>query len=327
MDLTPKISVIIPVYNVEKYLNKCIDSVLNQTYKDFELILVDDGSPDKSGKICDDYAKKDKKIKVLHTENSGASKARNNGLSIAQGEFITFLDSDDYWEKDFLYNAISKIGNTDIYISGIKFFGGKDNREFISSFSGEITVKELYERVFYDIPQINLCGPCCKLFKLKIIKDKNITFDPLIRCGEDTDFNLSYARFARTAYIDNQSYYNYYRGNLESLFSSYNPHYYLDHVKVNDKWLKHIEDLNCSTATIENFKRTYVNALIGNLHMVFSMSRSKKEKKQIIRLLSKDKTIKSKIKVKGKNAIIKWLLKTKCLRLVYFIYSWHYCKK
>ena len=96
----PKISVIVPVYNVEQYLPRCIDSILAQTFTDFELLLIDDGSTDNSGKICDEYAKKkDTKIRVWHKENGGVSSARNMGLDFAKGEYIQFIDSDDFIEK------------------------------------------------------------------------------------------------------------------------------------------------------------------------------------------------------------------------------------
>lgn len=101
------LSIIVPVYNVESYLSRCIDSVLNQTFVDWELILVDDGSTDASGIICDDYAKKDFRIKVVHKENGGQSSARNVGLDIASGEYITFVDSDDYISTDCYRNNMS----------------------------------------------------------------------------------------------------------------------------------------------------------------------------------------------------------------------------
>ncbi|HJA50079.1 MAG TPA: glycosyltransferase, partial [Candidatus Fusicatenibacter intestinipullorum] len=91
-----KISVIIPVYNVEKYLKRCLDSVINQTYKNLEIILIDDGSTDNSGKICDEYAQKDERIIVIHKENGGVSSARNKGLDICIGDYISFIDSDDW---------------------------------------------------------------------------------------------------------------------------------------------------------------------------------------------------------------------------------------
>ena len=97
------ISIIVPIYNVEKYLSRCVDSILNQTFTDFELILVDDGSTDNSGKICDEYAEKDCRIKVIHKDNWGVSSARNVGLENSVGEYIMFCDSDDFVEK----NAVS----------------------------------------------------------------------------------------------------------------------------------------------------------------------------------------------------------------------------
>lgn len=116
----PKISIILPIYKVEKYLKKCIDSILAQTFKDFELILVDDGSPDRCPEICDEYAKLDQRIRVIHKKNGGLSDARNAGLDIAQGDFVGFVDSDDYVSKQMLevmyknivkYNADWVMGN------------------------------------------------------------------------------------------------------------------------------------------------------------------------------------------------------------------------
>ena len=97
----PEISVIVPVYNVERYLTRCIDSILAQTYQNFELILVDDGSTDGSGTLCDSYMKKDSRIKVIHKKNGGLSDARNSGIDAAEGEFLSFIDSDDWVRPDF----------------------------------------------------------------------------------------------------------------------------------------------------------------------------------------------------------------------------------
>ena len=105
----PKVSIIVPVYNVENYLRRCVDSILNQTFSDFELILVDDGSPDNCGVVCDEYEKKDKRIKVIHKENGGLSDARNAGIDIARGEYLGFVDSDDWIHPqmfEILYNGI-----------------------------------------------------------------------------------------------------------------------------------------------------------------------------------------------------------------------------
>ena len=103
------ISVVVPIYNVENYIKKCVDSILSQTYKNLEIILVDDGSPDRCGEICDKWTKKDNRIKVIHKENGGLSDARNSGIEIAKGDYLSFIDSDDYVNKDFikiLYNLL-----------------------------------------------------------------------------------------------------------------------------------------------------------------------------------------------------------------------------
>lgn len=116
-----EISIIVPVYKVEKYLRKCVDSILAQTFTDFEVILVDDGSPDNSGKICDEYAEKDSRVRVLHKANGGLSSARNAGIEIAKGKYLGFVDSDDYIAEDMyelLYNNILK-ENADMSICGI----------------------------------------------------------------------------------------------------------------------------------------------------------------------------------------------------------------
>lgn len=115
------VSVIVPVYKVENVLHYCIDSILNQTYKNFELILVDDGSPDNSGKICDKYAQKDNRIKVIHKENGGVSSARNCGIDAAKGKYICFVDSDDYPCKNYLFdmvNMCTKFDGCDLLMDG-----------------------------------------------------------------------------------------------------------------------------------------------------------------------------------------------------------------
>lgn len=116
--MDPKVSVIVPVYNVEKYLHRCIDSILTQTFTDFEVLLINDGSKDRSGEICDEYAKKDSRVKVFHKENGGVSSARNVGLDNARGDLICFCDSDDFVTKDWLALFVKNIDGYDAVITG-----------------------------------------------------------------------------------------------------------------------------------------------------------------------------------------------------------------
>lgn len=124
------LSVIVPVYNVEDFLPKCLNSLLNQTYKDLEIILIDDGSTDNSGKICDEYAERDNRIKVIHQKNQGVSAARNVGLDLSTGDYITFVDSDDWCEKDYfrkVFEEAKKFENVEIIITNfIKDFGNNN---------------------------------------------------------------------------------------------------------------------------------------------------------------------------------------------------------
>ncbi len=122
---SPTISVIVPVYNAESTLQRCVDSILAQTFEDFELILINDGSKDQSGDICDEYAAKDSRVKVIHKPNGGVSSARNAGLRIAHGEYIAFIDSDDYIDNDYLLGF--KHYDADLIISGAKLISINNN--------------------------------------------------------------------------------------------------------------------------------------------------------------------------------------------------------
>ena len=123
--MQPAFSVIVPVYNAEKTLQRCVDSILAQTFEDFELILINDGSKDQSGDICDEYAAKDSRVKTVHKTNGGVSSARNAGLRIAQGEYIAFIDSDDYIDNDYLLGF--KHYDADLIISGAKLISINNN--------------------------------------------------------------------------------------------------------------------------------------------------------------------------------------------------------
>ena len=176
----PELTVIVPVYNVEKYLHKCINSILAQSYKDFELILVNDGSADKSGEICDYYAQKDKRIKVIHQRNRGVSAARNEGLREAKGNYISFLDSDDYIEEimfESLMNII-KEKKTDVAICGMDIV--TEDGDTIDSHrivGGRYSQVELVRQLFLS-PNPLGSGCCNKIFRWNypIYFDENVTF-------------------------------------------------------------------------------------------------------------------------------------------------------
>lgn len=184
----PKVSVIIPVYNSEKWLNQCLDSVKNQTLKDIEIICINDGSTDKSGEILDEYAKNDSRFKVLHQEKAKISIARNAGLDNSTGEYITFLDSDDYLELDAYEVAykLAKKDNVDILQYRFKRFNdGEDDSVITNNNFSDAPVHGFDLHIVYSISNVIWD----KFFKADVIKDNNIRFASQMACGDDTCFN------------------------------------------------------------------------------------------------------------------------------------------
>lgn len=184
----PLISVIVPVYNTEQYLHRCIDSILSQTYTNFELLLIDDGSSDGSGNICDKYAEKDPRVRVFHKENGGVSSARNLGLDNANGEWVTFVDSDDWISEDYFSNV--ELCTEDIVLLPYKEVGFdgailnlveiKRVNKFRAQALSLFLEKELVS-TWFNVPW-------AKLYKKKVIND--LRFDCRMKTGEDRCFNL-----------------------------------------------------------------------------------------------------------------------------------------
>lgn len=182
----PEISVIVPVYKVEPYLRKCVDSILAQTFTDIELILIDDGSPDNCGAICDEYAAKDNRVVVIHQQNAGVSAARNAGLDIARGSYIGFVDSDDWIEPEMYETMLrtAKESNADVVICGAKYTD-VEGTSFVPTFLQERayhTSEEMLKELF-GMPCPFGGGVYNKLFLAKVI-DK-VRFDADISMGED----------------------------------------------------------------------------------------------------------------------------------------------
>lgn len=207
--MIPKISVIVPVYKAEQYLPRCVDSILTQSFTDFELILVDDGSPDNSGGICDEYAVKDNRVRVIHKPNCGVSTARNFGIEVAKGDWITFIDADDYIEQGFL--SIPVESSADLLIQNYKVVADSDVIEHEFGVS-EITSWEIQEFLHENICKEIFSSPWAKFFKNKILKDNDICFPKGIKVGEDALFVLDYLFYTKTIRFLSVSNYVYVGG-------------------------------------------------------------------------------------------------------------------
>ena len=204
-----KVSIIIPVYKAEKYLSKCVDSVLNQSYTDLEVILVEDGSPDNCGAICDDYAKKDSRIKVVHKENEGVSKARNAGLDIATGEYVQFVDSDDYLELQMTEKLVHAMKEQKVDMVLCGFYEKNLNFEKVSKIEEETGIykkKDFLMRIMNNPYSFHYGVLWNKLFKRKVIE--RIRFSSDMDFGEDFIFNLHYlGKIEKIAVIEEPLYY------------------------------------------------------------------------------------------------------------------------
>lgn len=198
----PKISVIVPIYKVELYLHRCINSLLTQTFSDFEILLIDDGSPDGSGEICEEYARKDSRVRVFHKENGGVSSARNLGLKECRGEWIAFVDADDYVDANYL-SIDEKYSDADVIEKSFTTVWEDTKREEYKIFSdGMLSQKKIY---YYFVNKRNN-ALWNKLFSRKLIASTR--FDVSVSIGEDFLFFLSLIpRIKRYAFSAEGRYY------------------------------------------------------------------------------------------------------------------------
>ena len=201
----PELSVIVPVYNAEKYLHKCVDSILNQTFADFELLLVDDGSPDQCGTICDAYAAQDPRVKVIHKSNGGVSEARNVGLDKAQGNYISFIDPDDWVEPDLFRSAVDfcKTKQTDIVCFEVCIVR-KNKKKFHYRFAADCVfeAKDALVKILTDVIDNS---PCNKIYRKAVWN--NVRF-PVGRRYEDVaTIYKTFYNADRVGYIKKYFYY------------------------------------------------------------------------------------------------------------------------
>ena len=231
--MKPKISVIVPVYNVEKYLAQNADSLLRQTWQNLELIFVDDGSPDSSGQICDAYQQKDSRVKVIHKQNEGLGFARNSGLEIAEGDYVAFIDSDDYVDSDMLERLMKPIleDNADTVIGGFQRVNDLGEVLYLEqyqnrTFRGTEVFEKFLPKIFGSDPRKHdafRMSVWNGIYSMDLIRKHNIRFpSERVMISEDLLFDFDYYKYAQSvAVIDSVAY--CYRENPTSLTSKYRP--------------------------------------------------------------------------------------------------------
>lgn len=336
-----KVSIIVPIYNVERYLEACIESILSQTYGNFELILVDDGSPDQCGIICDKYATQDSRIKVIHKENQGLGMARNTGLDYAIGEFVCFVDSDDWLEQHAIEYWIRAQRKYDADIVMCNYQKRNDNKEVLYRYEIRnkeccYRGKEIEQEIFWPMIgqesmvredfTINMCV-WTNLYRRELIESEQIRFlSEREYLSEDICFNLQYLLSCKVAVMIPESLYCY-RYNPTSLTSRYKGDEYQKAVALYNKvqsWAKQAKREEFKEFRVERFFLTKVRELMFRLcesDMAYSA------KKSMCRSILKDYTLQDVLqrypikRYKLKYKIPAYLMKWKNVKGTVFLFK------
>lgn len=306
-----KLSVIVPIYNAEKYLNKCLDSIINQKYDDYELILIDDGSKDQSPKIIDEYKKKYNNIKVFHKKNAGVSAARNDGIRLANGKYITFIDCDDYISNDYfvsIMNFLKENPNIDLYNFG--FYSEVENSNGIITSVDKINYKtillknkkEIKEKLVELYDNTMLYNPVNKVYSRELIEKYKIVF-PDYNWGEDVEFNRRYLNHINTFFNSNMCLYHYVRERDTSITKRYKCNLFDTRVKEFYEFNEYFEKWNIDKKEYYEFScRRYIERILGCIENEFCSDNKLKIKYKNIKKMIKHDTTRTTIKnVKPKS--------------------------
>lgn len=318
-----KYSVIIPVYNVEKYINRCLKSILSQRYNDLEIILIDNGSTDRSGSICDIYANEDANISVYHIENHGVGSARNFGLSKARGEFIYFVDSDDYLVGNLFAEFEDKL-TPDLDLLVFSYYNSfeqemteKNRKKKILPYNGSYD-KYDFSKIFKDLFLSDMLYTVWnKLYRREFLIENNISFEKY-ELGEDVRFNLNAYRNVNKVYLSQDSYYVYVIGRKGSAMSSYNPkrlQYQLQELELVDSLLK---DWNIDSSNLDNTVKARI--LMSNIHNISKQKLPVIKKVKLVKEICKSKDMADFIRNDSSilNPLVKMLLR--CRMYIVLIY-------
>jgi len=307
MDNNELISIVVPIYNVEKYLKQCIESLLSQTYKNLEILLIDDGSTDKCPQICDEYEKKDKRIKVIHKKNGGLSDARNRGIEEAKGKYITFIDSDDYISENFVKKMYDSIIENNAEISQCNLVKVNDNAEVLQKigYSDKSKFKTKYEIIkdLYTGHWENTIA-CNKLYKIELFE--NIRF-PLGKLHED-EFTTYKVLYKATKVAMVEEYLYKYRQNVNSITGEQFKVKRLDAIEAFEERLDFFKE----KGEIELYEVSFIAylVLIRDLYIKTRkhIEKSKKIKKDLIKKYKEDYPKLKNIKNIGKMKRIKLMI-------------------
>lgn len=260
------ISIIVPVYNAKKYLNKCLDSIINQTYKNLDIILINDGSTDGSGRICDEYARIDNRIRVIHNINQGVSAARNKGIGLSNGKYILFIDSDDDVSRFYVERLVANISaEIDIVICGIEDI--YENVKIPKNIKWRQINNDLFGKIEEDFHIIiNYTRViAAKLYKTEILKIYNINFPVDISFGEDQIFNTLYFKKIKNYRFIHDKLYKYYHRKTNSLSNLKTSTNFYDSIKMLKSMRRFLEERQIAKKEV-----VFLNEVI-NIMIAFNM--------------------------------------------------------
>ncbi len=303
----PLISVIVPVYKVEKYLDKCVNSILNQSYKNIEVILVDDGSPDKCPEMCDNYQKKDKRIKVIHKQNGGLSDARNEGIKLAKGKFITFVDSDDYIHKELISVLYENLHNYQCDISCCELLSFKREEECknikVSDQNVIVYDRDEYIKKYMKIGSqtIEYYAPT-KLFKKEVLRENQF---PIGLTSEDV-FGTYKALLKSKKIVKSNLKMYFYRINQSSITGSFSEKDF-DLVKIWDLVVEYTKNeapkyLKYAIINRKRINFTLLYRLAKNLDS--KELKNSKRVEELLNELKKDRKLLTKSNIEFKRKVI-----------------------
>jgi glycosyltransferase involved in cell wall biosynthesis len=264
------ISIIVPVFNAEKYLKECIESIVNQDFSNFEIILIDDGSTDNSPAICDYYSEKFENVQVVHQINIGVSSARQNGVNISKGDWVIFVDSDDIVSKNMCNLIKSSICDADV----IMFSENFKKNEFYSGSKGEFVKAILGLDTNNTLSKSSLFSVCSKVYRKDFLTDNKIFFENNLFNGEDMLFNINIILNTKKIKFINESFY-FYRKNINSITHSYN-----EKITLNDRlFLEKLEMLTRFLFNEKDFNAMYNEIVLNGLFICLRKYFSHKENK------------------------------------------------
>ena len=270
-----KISIIVAIYNVDQFLPKCLESLISQTYLNIEIILVDDGSTDSSASICDEWSKIDSRIIVYHQCNLGVSAARNKGISAASGDYIVFVDSDDWIEKVLVEELVKNCKNQDWVLTGFSIDYEYKNK-YIKKFYSKEEMRYITKEEVVSLFLSGLFSPIWnKLYERKLLVEKNIRFREDMNLGEDIIFNLEYLRELHGVIcILNKPMYHYTRRNKDSLVCKYNENYMIMQKLIYKNFLSYLANRLADDNLRQKILCCYFNALVTTMDKLYLNRRS-----------------------------------------------------